>query len=308
MVNKTTNFGLTKPLPEEFYDVQVQNDNMDIIDEELKKLSENTPDVSGQIKTHNEDVSAHADIRSAIDNLTAADVGAAPSGYGLGEFYGMRSITAEELNAPKGNGWYLINTSQEGDWSELVSFTNGTVWGVVKVEGMNQNYCRETIYNWYYGHTYTRTGNGSTWDSWEWVNPPMGFGVEYRTIERIGAKIVYKKNINGVIHYKLDGETEWKPYANAIVVSTKVTLTTGGWTLGSDERYYQTVNVTGVTADTPVITVDVDLSTTDADAKIAYLEAWAIPSANEVTQGAGTLTFYAWEIPTVNIPVNVGVM
>lgn len=36
MPNKTTNYGLTKPLSTEFYDVQVQNENMDIIDRELK--------------------------------------------------------------------------------------------------------------------------------------------------------------------------------------------------------------------------------------------------------------------------------
>ena len=37
MANKTTNFGLTKPLPTEFYDINVHNGNMDIIDAELKK-------------------------------------------------------------------------------------------------------------------------------------------------------------------------------------------------------------------------------------------------------------------------------
>ena len=36
MPNKTSNFNLTKPLPEEFYNIQVHNDNMDIIDRELK--------------------------------------------------------------------------------------------------------------------------------------------------------------------------------------------------------------------------------------------------------------------------------
>ena len=94
---------------------------------------------------------------------------------------------------------------------------------------------------------------------------------------------------------------------NLIFTSSKVTLTTGGWVLGSDERYYQTVNVTGVT-NTSTVLVDVDLSTTDVDAKLAYLEAWAIPSANEVAQGTGSLTFYAWELPKVNSPVNVGVV
>lgn len=85
-------------------------------------------------------------------------------------------------------------------------------------------------------------------------------------------------------------------------------LYTYGWTLGSDSRYYQTVNVADVTSDSKVIIVDVDLSTTDIDAKVTYLEAWQTVSTNEVKQDNGTLTFYAWEQPTTNIPVNVGVM
>ena len=88
--------------------------------------------------------------------------------------------------------------------------------------------------------------------------------------------------------------------------SQTVTLTTSGWTL-SGNRYYQTVNVTGVTASTPVVLVDVALSGTDVDADAASLEAWGIVSANNVAQGAGTLTFYALSVPSVNIPVNVGV-
>lgn len=40
MAELTPNFKLTKPSPEDFYDINVQNDNMDIIDEELKKASE----------------------------------------------------------------------------------------------------------------------------------------------------------------------------------------------------------------------------------------------------------------------------
>lgn len=38
MANKTTNYGLTKPLSDEFYDVEVQNGNMDIIDTQMKAL------------------------------------------------------------------------------------------------------------------------------------------------------------------------------------------------------------------------------------------------------------------------------
>ena len=89
-------------------------------------------------------------------------------------------------------------------------------------------------------------------------------------------------------------------------VSFTVTLTTSGWAQ-SGSRYYQTKSVTGVTASTPVVLVDVALSGTDIDADAAALEAWGIVSANNVAQGNGTLTFYALSVPSVNIPVNVGV-
>ena len=45
MANKTDNFGLTKPLPEEFYDVNVFNGNMDIIDETLKTIPKYAKDI-----------------------------------------------------------------------------------------------------------------------------------------------------------------------------------------------------------------------------------------------------------------------
>lgn len=99
---------------------------------------------------------------------------------------------------------------------------------------------------------------------------------------------------------KLDEELSGKP--NTVI------LTVDGWTLGDDGRYYQTVNVADVAVNTKIILVDVDLSTNNTDEKISYLEAWQTVSANEVTQGEGTLTFYAWEIPVVNVPVNVGVL
>ena len=95
-------------------------------------------------------------------------------------------------------------------------------------------------------------------------------------------------------------------FGTQISVQT-ITLTTSGWTQGSDDRYYQTKSVSGVTSSTPVVWVDCDLSTSDADAKVEILTAWAGPSANEVKQGSGTLTFYSYEVPTINIPVNVGV-
>lgn len=36
MATTTTNYGLTKPEGSDFYDIEVQNDNMDIIDKQMK--------------------------------------------------------------------------------------------------------------------------------------------------------------------------------------------------------------------------------------------------------------------------------
>ena len=88
--------------------------------------------------------------------------------------------------------------------------------------------------------------------------------------------------------------------------STTVTLTTSGWT-ASGSRYAQTVSCSIVAADTPVVLVDVQLTGTDPDADSEVLAAWAGPAACNVAQGEGTLTFYSAEIPSINIPVSVGV-
>lgn len=92
------------------------------------------------------------------------------------------------------------------------------------------------------------------------------------------------------------------------LVASSHTLSASDWALGSDERYYQTVSVEGVTTDeSQVIVVDPALTGTDLEADAAVLEAWQEPSGHNVTQGDGTLTFYAYTAPTVNIPINVGV-
>lgn len=124
--------------------------------------------------------------------------------------------------------------------------------------------------------------------------------------------------INGVntLELKTDEHLNASQSGNVLTLGLKsvpqtsatqtVILTTAGWSKSGD-RYQQQVSVSGVTADTPVVLVDCALSGTDLDADAAVLEAWQGPSANNVTQGAGTLTFYSYQVPSINIPVNVGV-
>ena len=86
-----------------------------------------------------------------------------------------------------------------------------------------------------------------------------------------------------------------------------VTLTTAGWTQSGD-RYSQSVSCSIVKTDSPIVLIDAALSGTDLDADAEILNAWAGPSAQKTEQGDGTLTFYSVEVPTVNIPVSVGVI
>ena len=131
---------------------------------------------------------------------------------------------------------------------------------------------------------------------------------------RLWAQIILKLNskvpdggITGQVLKKTETGTESANESGGTQSATQtITLTTSGWAQ-SGSRYAQTVNVTGVTASTPVVLVDVALSGADLDADVASLEAWGIVSANNVAQGDGTLTFYAMSVPSVNVPVNVGV-
>ena len=80
MPNITTNYGLKKPLPEEFYDVQVMNDNMDIIDEQLKNANSNhgtcVPDVEPA------DNARFLRNDNTCQTVTPSNIGAAPSNHG----------------------------------------------------------------------------------------------------------------------------------------------------------------------------------------------------------------------------------
>ena len=89
----------------------------------------------------------------------------------------------------------------------------------------------------------------------------------------------------------------------------KATLNSSSWTSeGGSDRFTQNITVDGITSETKIILVDCDLSTNDVSAKNLIFEAWAGPSAYEVKQGNGTLTFYTMTIPSVNIPILIGVL
>ena len=51
MATKTTNYGLTKPEGSDFYDIGVQNDNMDIIDKQMKANAKDLAQLNSDTKS-----------------------------------------------------------------------------------------------------------------------------------------------------------------------------------------------------------------------------------------------------------------
>lgn len=88
--------------------------------------------------------------------------------------------------------------------------------------------------------------------------------------------------------------------------SITITLTATGWT-GSAAPFSQQVSCSIVAADTPAIFIDPQTNSSDINANIEIVNAWALCTLKDPAPGAGTLTFYCTEKPTINIPVKVGV-
>ena len=122
-----------------------------------------------------------------IDDLTAADIGAAPSGFGLG----VSAASTTDLNTATGCGWYVFD--RKG--------TANTPFGYGVAMTLNRYGARFTqiAFNPFMagdGEICVRSHDGTEWLPWEYINPPMSLNEEYRTIERRDGKPVYVKRIS----------------------------------------------------------------------------------------------------------------
>lgn len=135
-----------------------------------------------------------------------ANIAAAPDGFGLGAngnpnpYTVVTGATIDTLNE-SGLFWYRdADTPIYPD-----GYNSGTVGNLLNVVGnRNNTFASRQIF--YPYHPYggvaldiscmrMRTDAGE-WQPWEWVNPPMILGVEYRTTERYLGKAVYVRLVN----------------------------------------------------------------------------------------------------------------
>lgn len=119
----------------------------------------------------------------------------APAGYGLG----ASSKNVTDWNNEKTNGWVRDSIGTEDKHSPFVGlFSVGLVSDYSSGEDAFQlAFARDQFKK---TRTYIKfrayNSDDKVWGEWEWLNPPMQIGVEYRTTERYQGKPVYVKLVD----------------------------------------------------------------------------------------------------------------
>lgn len=127
------------------------------------------------------------------DTPTLAQIGAAPAGFGLGEtvarivdtfdditamgVYTTAGITVDSVTIQNPVGVYIARNRNDG----ILTVHPSAVYA-----GAGKAAC-----------ALVRIKANGVWGDWEWENPPMLPGVQYRTTERWNGKALYRGLIDG---------------------------------------------------------------------------------------------------------------
>ena len=137
---------------------------------------------------------------------------AAPTGYGLGDVYGKMCDNC--LDPELKIGFYYLHS---GTINSPALIANSQ-FGTMQVERRGDRKWHTVKFRGYVACCHLHDG---VWSEWEYENPPMTVGVEYRTTERYKGKAVYKKvDENGNILWRGENETAWHLLSSADYVAT----------------------------------------------------------------------------------------
>ena len=141
----------------------------------------------------------------------------APSGYGLGETLGKYCADCHAVNEV---GFYYIN-------NQTLNRPDGVSSGTLMVEKRTGSKGEETYLTMKMGTSEVRKIYSSyegAWQPWEWENPPMTLGTEYRTTERYKGYPVFTKLID--LGNPTNGKRVNTGHGNLIRHSGNLNLTT----------------------------------------------------------------------------------
>lgn len=151
-----------------------------------------------------EDATVPAEVTEHItraDNphgVTAAQIGAAPAGFGYGgeQLPAIEGTTTDEINA---GILELIKAMPRLFCTRQFKCKNpvtisGHLYGTIYKQ--NDSNAIVVLYQIAYRYELRGQYTQGVWEEWEWSNQPMSLATEYRTTERFNGKPVYTKLIN----------------------------------------------------------------------------------------------------------------
>jgi hypothetical protein len=121
--------------------------------------------------------------------VAAALSNKAPAGFGLGTS-NPRHI--DDANNALESGWYYLDASTLNG-PESAEYSNVML---VLTRNSNPQTVQVSFNVTDLAFELRRVCTNGVWSPWEWVNPPMQLGVEYRTTERYNSKPVYVKTVD----------------------------------------------------------------------------------------------------------------
>ena len=195
---------------------------------------------------------------------TIAEIGAAPKGYGLGE-YAPFITDANKAILP---GFYRFDSSKTcanipSEWQ----FLYGTMIVSRGSSYIEQLFLAREV-------NAKRTCSGETWGEWEYINPPMSVGVEYRTIERYNGKPVYTKLVDCGALPNNSPKTVAYNYTSSTPISIFLTTSNGAVFCGEgvDTNISATTILVSSTNYSIVLKTTTDLSSVTAKAIVKYVK------------------------------------
>lgn len=146
-------------------------------------ISDLRAEMAAQATDLRAEMEAHATDTNNPHQVTAEQVGAAPTGFGLG----VNKCNTSTWNDASANGFYSSANKSPNDsrWTGINISPFAGVCYQLAFSNMNGRMLEAT-----------RKKNSNVWDEWEYVNPPMVEGEAYRTTERFNGKPVYAQLFN----------------------------------------------------------------------------------------------------------------
>lgn len=171
-------------MPDDYYVLQRSG-------EEIEELLDKAGSATGAVR-----YDAAQTLTDEQKTQARGNINASPGGFGLGDFQGvvLESSVEGGLNTAVKCGWYYFGG--DGSIANAPSLPDGGYGALLVSSRSSSSTVVQICFVEIVSTIAIRRRVVGEWQPWEYLNPPMQLGVEYRTTERYLDKPVYAKLVN----------------------------------------------------------------------------------------------------------------